>query len=77
MSASKSGPMRFKDSDLPWTDEPVITERQRILGDRNYLRKERVRLRKRYNRNPNLTLEVAIEECDKLIAERDEYLKTH
>ena len=48
---------------------------QRVYGDLRYLQKERQRLTKRYDRNPNLTLEVAMAATDELISERVEYLR--
>lgn len=48
---------------------------QRVYGDLRYLQKERARLTKRYDRNPNLTLETAMLATDELISERAEYLR--
>ena len=48
---------------------------QRVYGDLRYLQKERARLAKRYDRNPNLTLETAMLATDELISEKQEYLR--
>ena len=48
---------------------------QRVYGDLRYLQKERQRLAKRYDRNPNLTLETAMLATDELISEKLEYLR--
>ena len=48
---------------------------QRVYGDLRYLQKERKRLAKCYDRNPNLTLEVAMTATDELISEKMEYLR--
>lgn len=48
---------------------------QRVYGDLRYLQSERERLARRYANNPNLTLEVALGQCDELISERQTYLE--
>ena len=48
---------------------------QRVYGDLRYLQNERARLTKRYDRNPNPTLEVAMTATDELISERLDYLR--
>lgn len=52
-----------------------MTHWQRVYGDLRYLQNERVRLTKRYDRNPNLTLETALAATDELISERQTYLR--